>query len=108
MLDMEVDQDFDGEKQAVIERVRAVDEPLFFAQLDVFAGEALEDGLTKPDERAIAEGVSDVEAGRVETWEEFREGFGKWGKSGADRKMIIDEVANDSEWIKVGCRMPLD
>ena len=69
----------DEEKQALIQRLIAVQKPAFFEQLrillDQFQAPQLENELTEADHKAIAEGREDVAAGRVESWEDFRKFF---------------------------------
>jgi hypothetical protein len=71
--------DFAEEKRELIQRLLALNNPVFFAQLrtllDQFYSEDQDDELTEADKIAIAEGRADVAAGRVESWEEFRKHF---------------------------------
>ena len=70
---------FGEEKQALIQRLIALQNPAFFEQLrillDQFQAPELENELTETDHQAIAEGREDVAAGRVERWEDFRKAF---------------------------------
>lgn len=74
--------DFANEKNELVQRLMAVNNQAFFAQLramlDDFLAEEQNFELTESDKQAIAEGRADVAAGRVESLEEFRKHFAKY------------------------------
>ena len=74
--------DFAHEKNELVQRLMAVDNHAFFAQLrtmlDEFLAEEQDFKLTDADRQAIAEGRADVAAGRLESLDEFRKQFAKY------------------------------
>ncbi len=74
--------DFANEKNELVQRLMAVNNQAFFAQLramlDDFLAEEQNFELTESDKQAIAEGRADVAAGRVVSLDEFRKHFAKY------------------------------
>ncbi len=74
--------DFANEKNELVQRLMAVNNQAFFAQLramlDDFLAEEQNFKLTESDKQAIAEGRADVAAGRVVSLDEFRKHFAKY------------------------------
>ncbi len=74
--------DFANEKNELVQRLMAVNNQAFFAQLrtmlDEFLAEEQNFKLTEADKEAIAEGRADVAASRVESLDEFRKHFAKY------------------------------